>query len=422
MKAGWRSEVQNTVNRQRVPRDLATTNRLVDAVLGIWEIRGSVGISARLIAQSAGLPVSSIYYHFGDLERLLLSAHEQARVQAEEWCGQQLAMLPETLAPASETMPSMMAVLIADWCDQHRRLAFAWRECQLVAARDAGYMPALQAWQRLWASFWEDVCNRCGVPETAELTRRFFESESFLHLIRWRPIIDRACLDELCRAWGRWLSGALSDEGPWRQFARLEAGRTMSELLSLEGVAGRIAAAAADILTRLGPASLTHRAVALEAGVTVGVVSYNFRTSADLVKIAFETIYSRVMVSTVEGVSASPRGKHAEYLEAILAAENTHEARMYRLAMSELLVAVARDETLNAFAIQIRYLRGRTSKRRLAALLGQDVPVSSLDAALLSDMMMGIECDSIGLDEDAKRNILRRGLQQIENLLSPMVR
>jgi DNA-binding transcriptional regulator YbjK len=196
----------------------------------------------------------------------------------------------------------------------------------------------------------------------------------------------------------------------------------MSELLSLEGVAGRIAAAAADILTRLGPASLTHRAVALEAGVTVGVVSYNFRTSADLVKIAFETIYSRVMVSTVEGVSASPRGKHAEYLEAILAAENTHEARMYRLAMSELLVAVARDETLNAFAIQIRYLRGRTSKRRLAALLGQDVPVSSLDAALLSDMMMGIECDSIGLDEDAKRNILRRGLQQIENLLSPMVR
>jgi hypothetical protein len=92
---------------------------------------------------------------------------------------------------------------------------------------------------------------------------------------------------------------------------------------------------------------------------------------------------------------------------------------MDRLAMNELLIAVARDEMLHAFSIQLRYLRGRTSRHYFAALLGSDLLASPLDAAILSNLLMGIDHRCIGLDAATRLKVLHRGLQEIANLLTP---
>jgi hypothetical protein len=86
--------------------------------------------------------------------------------------------------------------------------------------------------------------------------------------------------------------------------------------------------------------------------------------------------------------------------------------------MNELLIAVARDETLHAFSIQLRYLRGRTSRHYFAALLGSDSLASPLDAAILSNLLMGIDHSCIGLGAAARLDVLHRGLQEIEKLLA----
>ncbi|NWO96379.1 TetR family transcriptional regulator, partial [Escherichia coli] len=85
---------------------------------------GQATISARGLAQATGLPASSIYHHFGDLERLYVCAHEHAQALAAEWCGARLDQLADVPA-GIESLPALLAALIDDWCEGQRGLAFA---------------------------------------------------------------------------------------------------------------------------------------------------------------------------------------------------------------------------------------------------------------------------------------------------------
>lgn len=365
-----------------------TGERLVAAVLLAWEQQGIAGTSARALAQSAGLPVSAIYYHFGDLDHLYDAANRAALARAEQWCAQQIdALVPAAALPA-DALPSLLAALIDDWAFGHRQLAFAWRECQLMATRNPAHASARASWKDMWRRFWAHICGLCGRSDAAELTGAFFDGESFLHLLQWRRTLDRACLDETCRGWSQWLSGSLAPEGPWRRTARAEALRTSLGPQQLSGVAQQIARAAAEIVAQEGVARLTHRAVAARAGITLGVVSYNFRTSADLLNAAFEAIYQWLVPPTTDD-RPSILDQDADSLRASLRS-SPPEQRAWMLALEELMLAVARDPERRTFAAQLRYLRGRTSGRVLSVLLG-DRPVSPLDAALFSSFSLGIE-------------------------------
>lgn len=389
----------------------SSQNRLIRAVLELWETQGNAGISARMLGQAAGLPVSSIYYHFGGLEQLLLCAQETAQAMAARWCDAHLEELPDAADLSPEALPGLLAALIDDWAHAHRRLAFAWRECQIVAARDPRYLPAMHGWQAIWTAFWEQICARCGLPGAARMTGNFFDGESLLHFARWRRAVDRACLDEVCRGWGIWLTeGRLVPEGPWRRFARTEALRSRPESIPRGDVAERIAHAAAATVEELGVAGLTHRAVAARADLTLGVVSYNYRTSADLLRVAFETIYRLVVPVSVEEGLVVPPGDSTQVIEEMA---RVQLAGGYRLAIDELLIAVARDPGLRPFAAQLRYLRGRTSVAYLRALVGGARDVSPLDAALLSDFSMGQGRACVGLDPEAAHAYIRQGLGEL---------
>ncbi len=177
---------------------------------------------------------------------------------------------------------------------------------------------------------------RCGVQERGELTTYFFYSESLLHLIQWRRVVDRACLDELCQGWASWLSGRLAPEGPWRAFAREEAGRSLPEPTPRNETTQKIASAAAETVEELGMAGLTHRAVATRAGLTLGIVSYNFRTSAELTRAAFESIYARVVADGPVPVL----GKKEAAFDAF-SGYNLFSSRL--TGMDEVLLSVARE-------------------------------------------------------------------------------
>ncbi|MEO7470291.1 MAG: TetR/AcrR family transcriptional regulator [Sphingobium limneticum] len=395
--------------------EMSRPERLIEVATAAWELRGHAAISARYIAEAADQRVSSIYYHFDDLERLLIESQAQAVDMARRWCVRQLDAMPATLLPAMDAMPPLLAAVIQDWATSQRRLAFAWRECLLIAARNPAYIPALDAWESLWGGFWKEVCQRCGVAEFATLTYYQFASESLLHLLRTDPLVDSACLYELCRGWGNWLGGKPAEEGPWRRHARTEAMRTAAPVQQAGDVGDRISAAAADLVTRQGPASLTHRAVAAEAGLTLGAVSYHYRTSVDLIQAAFEVIYHRVMDRNL--TAHSDEDGYAQYRERSLAAVDSPQRAMGRQALNELLVAVARDDTLKGFAAELRYLRGRTARRFLEALLGRDDAGSPLEAALVSNLLFGIGHCYMGLDEAGKRRATERDLGLLETLI-----
>lgn len=384
----------------------------IEAVLEAWESGGHGAVSARNLAQATGLPNSSIFHHFGSLERLFVSAQESAQASAAAWCARRLEELTD-VPRGIESLPTLMAVLIDDWCERERRTAFAWRECQLLAARDAGFAESAAAWRTLWEDFWHRVCDRLGVAAAAPLTTRIFDGEGFFHMLRWRRPVDRAALDELCRGWSAWLRGELASSAPWRDIARARTTETLARPGLQDETARRIAGAAATVLGRGGSAGVTHRAVAAEAGLTLGVVSYKFRMSADLLSAAFETIYWRGISSEIEPerTSSLERGR-AALINAFVTWPACDE---YRLARTELMIAAMRDPALAPFAAQLRYLRGRNSGEFLRALLGPDRPVSALDAAIFSSFVNGQRNAHAGLNEEERQ---KQSAAEIKALLS----
>jgi AcrR family transcriptional regulator len=364
-------------------RDKSSATKLLDAAIMIWAARGHAGMSARGLATLAGLPTSSIYHFFGDLERLYFTAQAHAQRLAAQWCDNQIAILSDLGELEPQAFGGWFATLVDDWSRDQRGLAFTWREAQLMATHDARFQPMAAGWQAVWAAFWESACSRCGLHGLGLATRHVFDSESLYHLIPWRRPVDRAALDEFARGWTDWLCGSLAEEGPWRRFARDEAARMMPALPPATPAHGRIAAAAAQVLAQAGASGLTHRAVAARAGVTLGVVSYHFRTSSDLFRAAFEAMYT-AMLQGHRPQAGTPADAPPPSEDAA-----SESATVVARTLEELVLAIARDPELIAFGPQLRYFRGRSSGPALQEILGPDARVSPLDAALYSSLLAG---------------------------------
>ncbi|WP_206243937.1 TetR family transcriptional regulator [Novosphingobium terrae] len=391
--------------------------RLVESVWQLWETIGHGAISARALARHAGVPLSTLYNHFPSMEQVFLKAQEEALIETRQWCAAQLEHLSEAVtapAPASG-LGTILAALIDEWTQSQRRLAFAWREGFLLARRDPHYSLLGQGWREVWADFWKTVCDLCGAGQHGEWTSFVFEAEAALHMLSWRRVLDRACLEELCQGWAAWLTGGLVADGPWRLAARHQALASLPDLPIQDETTQHIAAAAANVVERQGMARLTHRAVAAEAGVSLGMVSNRFRTSVDLVRTAFDVIYQRLAAPVHETPAEAEADSGIKGKLPDLTGETMHLSN--RLAIEELMLAVARDEALQPFAPRIRYLRGHTSGKVLRMIAGPDIAISYLDAALFSDLLSGMQRAGIDLSSKDRASVGRGHLSNVLEML-----
>jgi len=145
---------------------ITSDNRLIDAVLEQWEVYGYEGVSARQLSTIASVPPSSIYHHFGSLEQLLVLAQEHAQALTRHWCNdriEQLAGMPCD----PRAFPAFFAACVDDWVYRERRLAFAWREGQLLRASSPSGRALQQQWEKLWSDFWHAATARCGLGRGA---------------------------------------------------------------------------------------------------------------------------------------------------------------------------------------------------------------------------------------------------------------
>lgn len=367
-----------------VLRSIDKEDRLLQAALDAWCRRGTSELSARSIGAIAELSPSAIYYHYDDLEHLYVAAQEHAIAAAGKWCGAQLSAMgtlgtpiplpPEALGPA-------MATLIDSFCEQERRLAFAWRECQTMATRSSRFLPAQTAWCQLWQDFWRQICARFALEDCADLTYYFFEGESLLHLMRWNRVADRASLDEMATGWVGWLTGQVRQSAPWRRTLKDGARHSVRLMDEPNASGGEIARAAVMLLIDGGVGAITHRAVAARTNKTLGVVSHNCRRTDDLLRLAYGEIYRTL----TGGLSWPPQVNAPANIRPLSALP----ARSQMLAMDELILGVARGRADSDLAQQLRYLRGATSRLAIADFIDIDTDAGNLIAAIFSSIMMG---------------------------------
>lgn len=354
---------------------------LIEAICGLWCRGGSGEISARALGAEAGLSPSMIYYHFGDVEHLYLAAQDISIATAEEWCDAQIAML-DMLGEGlpSEAFGPVLARLTDSFCTDERRLALTWRECQILAARIPLFEAPRRAWNELWQRFWQRVCAQFGLGDAADLIHYFFEGEGFLHLMEWNRAADRASLDESANAWVGWLTGRPCRGAPWRSRLMAQARQASGVVEELGDTRQKIATAAAKLLLASGTGAINHRAVAAEAGLTLGVVSHNCKRTDDLLQLAHAETYRGLAqgfprLPAAAGYSAWDIPPHLQVL-----------------GLDELILAVARGRAARDFALQLRYLRGATTRRLLTGpggLAEAGDGVLDLGAAIYSGVMMG---------------------------------
>lgn len=263
---------------------ISTQTRLVDALLDVWCNVPADAISVRAVVQKAAAAQSSIHYHFGDMERLYLTATRAALRDGQAWMEARLTQLG---AFAGEPLPaalqaSLIASTIADWTAGQRRLAMAWRH-----APDA-------QWQAAWDGFWGRLATILGLDKHADCLACFAAGEAARHLLVWNPLLDRALLEETASTLTLWLSeqrlGPENVRATYRALAK--RGYDVRALhLDLRGT--EIANAAAELLAEQGHAGVTFRAVASRAGVTLGKVIHVFGTKSALLHAALHKLYER---------------------------------------------------------------------------------------------------------------------------------
>ncbi|HUD94090.1 TetR family transcriptional regulator [Sphingobium sp.] len=359
---------------------------LIETCLSSWTGFESGKLSARALSQSAGVAVSSIYHHFGNMEQLFYVAHERALHWAEQWCAERLDDLSAHTAIPRHLGP-LLAGLIDDWARDQRKAAIAWHECRLSASRNEIYRPLAARWQRLWEEFWSNLCARIEESVAVTAVSRFFEGESSFHLLEWRRLLDRAALAESCAGWQAWMEGRLAPASPWRDHARAEAQKILPPLADRDPIVRRLSEAAADLISRNGPSGLTHRALADAANLSLGSVSNKLRSRSDLMNAAFEALYQRMAPDGVDIWVRPPSMDRADMIAAI--AWGTVGDMEKLRGHDELLMACVRDQGLRPFGAQLRYMRGRSSQYVLPGLVGR--PASETDAALFSSFMVGVK-------------------------------
>ncbi|PNU03314.1 TetR/AcrR family transcriptional regulator [Novosphingobium guangzhouense] len=384
--------------------------RFIAAVTGQWELSGAAGMSARQIGGMTDAPVSSIYHHFGSLEHLFLASQRQCIADAKLWCEEQWRQI-DGLAASPAAFAGFFAQIIDGWCEQRRALAFAWRECQLLAQQSPTFQEASRDWAKLWEGFWSRAGDRFGFGVHSLVAQRVFENESFLHMIRWRRLADRPALDEMARSLAAWLTGTAMPPAPWREFARTEALRSMPVLPERDETAMRIVNSAASIIDEDGLARLTHRAVAERAGLTLGTVSHKFRTKPALLEAAFEGLYRTNVERMQTDTPARPDRPNdiADDLAGMIVRGGNARGS------DELFIATARDPALSQFGGQLRYLRGRTSRGALQDLIGAKREVGVTEAALFSGFLTSQLRAHVGLPVDETAGRIRR---EVDTLLA----
>jgi AcrR family transcriptional regulator len=379
--------------------NMSTQNRLIEATLNAWEQEGGRGLSVRALAKSAGVPASSLYHHFGNLERLSVTTLDHARAEVERWYVTRLDEIGPDVRLCPDALGSLLASVIDDLTMSCRRQVVAWAEGSMLAVTEPLYGAAMAAWRQMWIALGERLCAICTLPTGGDITGDYIAGESILHLMRWRRSVDCAALDESCHAWQRWMVGELAPDGPWRAWAYEQALAAQFHLGEQNATTSRIAESAADVVSEMGIAGLTHRAVAARAGLTLGVVSHQFRTSSALAEAAYEAVYRR----NADLGTAAPSFSLAEAVASLSRLE--HPGLSFR-PMAELMLAASRLPELVDFIPQLRYLRGRSGLSLLKAMLGPEQTISRQDAAVFSSFSIGLAFSSIWL-EPAERSRLR---------------
>ncbi|WP_328395430.1 TetR/AcrR family transcriptional regulator [Nocardia sp. NBC_00416] len=165
------------------PRDPHRRQRILDAARALIPTHGITGLTHRLVAAEAGVPVGSTTYYFADLadltEAALADTAVATRAALAEWSA--------ALGTAAD-VPATLARLTAECLDQPARLLTV-NELYLAATR----LPELRPLARVWFEGLVDILTPHTGPAGARAIAVFLDG-TLLHALSSGSALDAAAL------------------------------------------------------------------------------------------------------------------------------------------------------------------------------------------------------------------------------------
>ena len=257
----------------------------LDPMMGaVLDIIGSAGLGAvrsREIARLSGQSAASVTRRFGSQDGLV---REALLLGADRECRRLEALVPQLrdLTLRGELkVDAVIAVLNQTHFAEPQAAAFRWT----VFAHEDGPLVPDEATSKLTDcldELWSQVAVIAGLSEQdGSILHHVLEGFGRGHLITQNPIIFRGWSHDVCRR----LISRLSDGRPsvgqpgWReQLGQRASDVDPSEMASFPAKKAAIVEVAAACLASKPLATITHRSIAREAGVSLSSMTHYFRS------------------------------------------------------------------------------------------------------------------------------------------------
>lgn len=376
---------------------------IVEAAATLMRTVGVAGLSARVVAQHAGLSPSAVNYHLGGRDGLLRALCARTRDDFDRWAENRLASVtdwpPEMLSPASVSAGFVYDLTRQPW-------ASALLEFRDLARRgevDLGEASEL-AWLTL-EDFWSDALRGFGLSKPRlELWRVFAAGALPLSLVDSDPVAHFAWLTEAARRMEE-RAGGLRPKRPPEKCDPLPS----REAPPQPDGKRRIVDAAIGLIGENGVDALTHRRIAVASGLSLASTTFFFKDKTEIVAAAFRELHRQ----SIERMTGSRPASAARLSQVVLREDG--EPRTDVAAMNALYIAASHSENLKPFAINLRRVRGTGSRRWLAARGAKNV--DRLDGFLWSLLIGGLYRASLAVPAEHRASFLDRRADTFFDLL-----
>lgn len=362
---------------EKQERSLQRRALIAEAAIKVLATKGVAGLTHRIVAQEADVPLASTTYYFenkfeiiSEASRRTLDAYSEAFRDAAE------RFKKEPNDP--ELFKSFAARLVRNAVERDRIRALCWAEITLDARRNAESLLLARQWFVGLSDVWQEMAENSGLPNPREAARSAIDLLIGLLLVTTSLGLTAEQVDAVLKHGADPLSAWKIDsddtsQSPAPKRKSKKAHETREKIVS----------AAIEILIKDGPDAVTYRAVAHEAGITQAGPFYHF-PSVDLLMGAaqqrlFEESKQRYREVASEIGQINDVEKLIDRTTAVLLRESTEFAG-HNLASYTIWLQAARNPKLRPMIWGAVSDQCRAWQRLLGPLSSHSDPLSPLFA------------------------------------------
>ncbi len=346
------------VNRSTLPLGISV-DAIVDQALDLIASGGLAELTLRPLATSLGVSVPVISARMGSKEQLVEGVTQAAHARDLVFFGKWGALASDVGARDSASRAAIAELALREWVTRERRQAILLIELVHDRALRPDRLPVLEDWLDDAGRFWAELIF--GDAALAELALGYVLDEAGFSLGAGDDP-KYALLRSLClqRFASGIFPGADADKGAViaSLISRLDAAVTPAAEEE-DAKRQRITSSAADLIVSQGIESVTHRSVALAAGVPASTVVYHFGARATLVVAGLHAVIARFH-SRRSDIRIDHNGTPP----------NDTSIQDLVKATSMIALASAREPSLLPYAIDMRRRRGENWRASDMAPMG----------------------------------------------------